>query len=166
MPQLSNPKHELFAALLAEGRSATEAHALAGYKPNRHNAWVLKQREDIQTRINELLAERAAQHAAATAQAVQELALSEEWVLGELKRNATKAAELKQYGPANRALELIGKQLGMFVDKSEILQKSEEFQGWTMEQMRTELVRSARELGLLEGPQDDGDHQDGDGELN
>jgi hypothetical protein len=44
---------------------------LAGYHPNNGNAYALRHREDISARINELLAERAAQNAQATAKAVE-----------------------------------------------------------------------------------------------
>jgi len=163
MSQLPNPRHELFSALLAEGKNAAEAHELAGYRRNRHNAWVLTQRENIKARVNELLAERQAQNAQATAKAVEELALTQEWVLAELKRNAEQAAKLKQYGPSNRALELLGKQLGMFIDRAQISQ-SNEFAGLTAEQMLEELVRRARKLGIDRELLRAMDHdEDGDG---
>jgi phage terminase small subunit len=34
MPILSNPRHEKFAQAFARGKSATEAHKEAGYKPS------------------------------------------------------------------------------------------------------------------------------------
>jgi hypothetical protein len=167
MPVLQNQHWELFAQHIASGRSAGEALKLAGYADNPRNADRMKKREE--GRIEELLEERAAQNAQATAKAVEELALTQEWVLGELKQNAEKAAETGQYGPANRALELIGKQLGMFIERQEITQNSE-FRGLTLEEMRKELVVRARRLGLdrelaglLEGPkavdEDQGDNQ-------
>jgi hypothetical protein len=74
---------------------------------------------------------------------------------------------------ANRALELLGKELGMFIDRAEVTQTNE-FSGMDLEQMRRELVERARRLGLdrhlaglLEGPDRADDRRDdGDGELN
>src|SRR6266516_3187968 len=161
MPQLFNPRHERFCALVAEGKSVSAAHEEAGYRRNDGNAYALRHRDDVSARISELLAERAAQNAEASAKAVETLALTQEWVLGELKRNAEQAAKLKQYGPSNRALELLGKQLGMFIDRAEITQANE-FKGMSLEEMRQELVMRARRLGLdrelaglLEGPKDE-----------
>jgi hypothetical protein len=51
---LANPRHELFAQELAKGKSATEAHTLAGYKPCRQNAARLMTNDDIRARLAEL----------------------------------------------------------------------------------------------------------------
>jgi hypothetical protein len=100
---------------------------------------------------------------------VQQPALTREWVLGKLIENAEKALAGK-YGSstANRALELLGRELGMFVERTEITQTSE-FSGLTLDEMRAELVARARRLGLdrelaglLEGPQDADQDRDGD----
>lgn len=54
MPVLPNPRHESFAQALAKGKTADEAYAQAGYKPNRHNASRLKTNEHITDRVAEL----------------------------------------------------------------------------------------------------------------
>lgn len=54
MPILPNPRHEAFAQALAKGKTADEAYAQAGYKPNRHNASRLKTNEHITYRVAEL----------------------------------------------------------------------------------------------------------------
>src|SRR5262249_52701123 len=62
----------------------------------------------------------------ATAKAVEELAITKEWVLAKLKENAINALKVKGGSPvANRALELLGKELGMFIDRAEISQANE-----------------------------------------
>jgi hypothetical protein len=41
MPVLKNPRHERFAQLLASGKTAKDAYALAGYRPSESNgAWL------------------------------------------------------------------------------------------------------------------------------
>jgi phage terminase small subunit len=42
MGTLANQRHERFAQALAQGKSATEAYALAGYKANDGNASRMK----------------------------------------------------------------------------------------------------------------------------
>jgi hypothetical protein len=83
--------------------------------------------------VTELLSEREAIHAQATADAIKSTALTKEWVIETLKENvarAMQATEVKradgtgtgeyqyQGSVANRALELLGKELGMFVDRA------------------------------------------------
>jgi hypothetical protein len=112
-------------------------------------------------RINELLAERQKQTAEATQIAVEGAGLTKEWVIRGLIQNAEKALKAKEGSPvANRALELLGKELGMFIDRAEISQTNE-FGGMSLDEMRVELVARARRLGLdrelaglLEGPAD------------
>ena len=54
MPILENERHELFAQKLAEGKSATEAYQLAGFKPSRKNASRLRANEGVSARVAEL----------------------------------------------------------------------------------------------------------------
>jgi phage terminase small subunit len=133
MPALQNPKHERFAQELAKGLAADKAYEAAGFKPNRGNAATLKQKQNISNRVTELLAERETIHAQATAEAIKSAALTKEWVIETLMENvarAMQAASVKndngesigeyqyQGSVANKALELLGKELGMFVDRA------------------------------------------------
>ena len=54
MPVLKSARHESFAQALAQGKSADEAYAAAGYRANRKNAWRLKTKEDVRNRVAEL----------------------------------------------------------------------------------------------------------------
>lgn len=54
MPVLPNQRHEAFAQALAKGKTADEAYALAGFKPNRGNAATLKAKQSILDRVAEL----------------------------------------------------------------------------------------------------------------
>lgn len=133
MAALSNPRHERFAQELASGKSASEAYTLAGFKPSRPNASRLQHDDNISQRITELLADREQIHAQATAEAIQRVSLTKEWVLERLIENAQRALQAEQAknadgdvvgdfkyegSVANRALELLGKELGMFIDRS------------------------------------------------
>lgn len=54
MPPLENARHERFAQGLAQGKSATEAYADAGYKESRSNASHLTTNHNVLKRIEEL----------------------------------------------------------------------------------------------------------------
>lgn len=122
MGRLSNDKHEAFAQALAKGTSAFEAMKEAGYRPDRGNASRLTANDSIRTRVAELQ-ERAATN----------VVISREWVIERLVENVNRAmqaveirnqdggtGEYKYDGSvANKALELLGKELGMFVERSE-----------------------------------------------
>jgi hypothetical protein len=54
MPVLDNARHEAFAHGLAKQKTADEAYAAAGFKPNRGNASRLKANESILARVAEL----------------------------------------------------------------------------------------------------------------
>lgn|SRR5262249_44490280 len=73
MSVLANPRHELFAQALASGKTATEAIALAGYRPNGRNADVLKKRQEIARRVAELQTRHLVKEDQNTAISVQRL---------------------------------------------------------------------------------------------
>lgn len=126
MAALKNQRHELFAQSLAKGKTADEAYQEAGYKPNRGNAATLKANQSISDRVQELK-DRAA----------EKVKIDIAWVLDRLVENVDRALQKKpvlemvdgvweesgewkyEGNVANKALELLGKHLGMFVDKVE-----------------------------------------------
>jgi hypothetical protein len=121
MPALSNPKHERFAQELARGKSAIEAYTTAGFSPNRGNATTLKQNQSIINRVSEIQARTIGVEQKASEKAAERLSIDREWVLERLRQNALSAAESGDFGPSNRALELIGKEIaGMFVDRKHV----------------------------------------------
>lgn len=116
---LKNPKHEIFAQELANGENATQAYRNAGFADSRANACRLQQDERVRQRVNELMEQRARRHDKATEKAISELGLTKQWVLARLVENAEQALIRKDGSVANRALELIGKEQGMFIDRKE-----------------------------------------------
>lgn len=123
---LKNPKHERFAQELAKGKTPEAAYKDAGFKPARQNAHRLMTKDDIQTRVQEIVSR-------ATEKVIDAIAVDKEWVMSRLVENANRAMQaVSVNGPdgptgeykyegnvANKALELIGKELGMFIDRSE-----------------------------------------------
>lgn len=108
MAALSNPRHERFAQELAKGKSASEAYIAAGYEESRSAASRLSTNVNVQSRVAELQ-ERAAAN----------VVISREWVLEQLVDNAKLAKAAGDISPSNQALSLIGKELGMFVERTE-----------------------------------------------
>lgn len=135
MPPLDNQRHERFAQDLAKGLPADKAYEAAGFKANRGNASTLKQNQNILNRVSELLTERETIHAQATADAIKSTALTKQWVIETLMENVARAMQATpvktddegkatgeyqyQGSIANRALELLGKELGMFVERTQ-----------------------------------------------
>jgi phage terminase small subunit len=106
MPALANPRHERFAQELVKGASASDACRAVGIDPR--NSTRLMKNDEISRRVDELQ-ERA----------VSDVLLSREWVLEQLVDNATKAKQAGDFGPSNQALNLLGKELGMFIERTE-----------------------------------------------
>ena len=154
MPVLTNPQYEIFAQEIAKGSTASDAQVVAGYAANRGNAANRAKHPEIRARVAEILTERQAMHSAAVAVAVQRLSLTKEWVIEGLMENAQRALQRQavldddgqpigeyhyQGTVANRAFELLGKELGMFIERREVGQPGE-FAG--IENMSAEELRA------------------------
>lgn len=162
MAILPNARHERFAQELAKGVSAAEAYEKAGFKPNRHNAAALARQQHILDRLNFLLAERERMHGQATAKAIDKLALTKEWIVATLMDNVQRAMQAKapmnengepigeyayQGSVANKALELLGRELGMFIERKDV-RVVDEFEGIDdPAELRRLLAARAEEIG-------------------
>ena len=115
--------------------AVSEAYHAAGYSSNNQAASNLHRRSDVKSRIQELfdrriqIEEKATERA--TEKAINKMALTKEYVLSKLMENversmqsvpATKDGGVFKYdgSVANRALELLGKELGLFIDRKEV----------------------------------------------
>lgn len=109
---LRNPRHEQFAQLVATGVKPRQAAELVGYSKHRSDsqASVLVRKAWVSQRIEEL-------RRSVDQRAVTNAALTRTWVLQELKQNVSRAVQIEDLSAANRALELLGKELGMFVER-------------------------------------------------
>jgi phage terminase small subunit len=106
MPAITNARHEKFAQELVKGVSVSDACRAVGIDPR--NGTRLMKNDEILRRVDELQ-ERAAAN----------VVISREWVLEQLIDNAAQAKQQGDIGPSNQALQLIGKEIGMFIDRSE-----------------------------------------------
>jgi hypothetical protein len=121
---------ERFCQLIAAGGRVKESYLKAGYAKGRHAAQnANKLKNKLRPRITFLKKQRAADEVRAREAAIHASAIKKEWVLEVLQRNIERALrakpvldrEGKETGEyrydgvvVNRAVELIGKELGMF----------------------------------------------------
>src|SRR6266481_2198053 len=114
MSILNNPRHEQFAQLVATGQSPAQAYVAVGYEEKGSYTCGprLLKRNEIRARVDELRQQVARS-------AVDAATLNRQFVLTELMDNAIKAKEMQQISASNRALELLGKELGLFVERTE-----------------------------------------------
>ena len=133
MPVLKNSKHERIAQGLAQGLSASQSYIQAGYKPNRANASRLQRTSSISQRVAEILQQRDNIAEQSIAEAIKKTALTKEWVIERLVENVNRSMQAEavmiageptgEYvyngTVANKSLELLGKELGMFIERSE-----------------------------------------------
>src|SRR5215831_1692761 len=118
MAPLRNTRREKFCLALAEGRSASEAYELAGYRPCRKNAARLTTFDDIQCRGAEI------QNAAA-----KKTEVTIESLLQELEEARHKASTLDQMSAAVKAIGEKARISGLLVQKVEVTNNAERFRG-------------------------------------
>jgi len=141
MPVLQDPKQELIAQSLANGSTQTDAYAAAYPNSTKAAAAVsatrmmqdANKRLVIESRVGEILRDREQARIDAAKVTAQKTGLNKAWVLEQLRTNYERAmqaepviregqptGEFRYEGSvANKALELIGKELGMFIERRE-----------------------------------------------
>lgn len=134
MGVLRNAKHEHFAQLLSKGETPPRAYVIAGYSEHgaAQSANRLLKNADVCSRVAQL---REAVEKPSRERAIEKAAVDKAWVLSQLVENVNmgkqaepvrdnegnETGEYKQnLAAANKALELIGKELGMFIDRKEV----------------------------------------------
>lgn len=138
MPILPNQRWEIAAQERAKGTSITEAHEKAGFNRNPKAAHTFFTNPAIRARIKEIQNDRIKTEFDASDNAARSLGVTKRWVLERLKYNAERCLRgqpmLDTNGVqipgkftgkpdamgANRALHLIGLELGMFIERHEI----------------------------------------------
>ena len=120
MSVLRNPRHERFAQELAKGKSTADAYVAAGFKPSRANASRLQHQDNISQRVSEILKRRERIEEKATERAIARTAITCADVLEMLIEHRKLARERGQTAAAIRAAELLGKEIGMFINREEV----------------------------------------------
>ena len=106
---LANHRRELFAQLLAQGETATDAHELAGYRRNDGNASTLAKHPEVQVRVKEI-------KGAASAAAV----VTAESLMAEAEQVRVRAMDSGQLNAAVAAIKEKGVLSGKRVERSEV----------------------------------------------
>jgi hypothetical protein len=132
---LKNAKHEHFAQLVSTSETPARAYVLAGFsaKGARASANRLLRNADVCSRVEFLRSKKEQQHEQAVSQVVADAAIDKAWVMGRLTKivelgmavdpvlddegNETGQLRTANLPAANKALELLGKEFGMFVDR-------------------------------------------------
>lgn len=158
MPVLINARHEMFAHEIAKGASSRDAYKAAGFtteSPGAIDACAsrLLKSAKVRARIEEI-------QASISARVVEKTAVTKAWIIAKLVENVERAmasepvrdakgeptGEYKYNGAvANRALELLGKEEGMFVDRKEIGAPGD-FSNLDDAELREFIVSGAAEL--------------------
>jgi phage terminase small subunit len=147
VPALSNERHELFCQAIVQGKSRQESYVIAGYRPSKSNCSTLANKSEVRERILELQNKAAAM---AIDVAALNTGISKAWVLDCLKANVLKGlAEEKASSVANRALQLIGLELGMFVERHE-QGKPGDFAHLSDEELDAQLTQRLKARGLTD----------------
>lgn len=151
-PSLTRDQQEIFCQSIARGRNLTDAYHEAGYVPHRQNAHRMYLKPHIQERIAEIRSKIV------TTLGV----IDKNWTMRRLVEAYERAAMgeeildrkgsptgIRRYDHTNalRALELIGKSLGMFVERRESGRPGD-FTSMDSQTIEQQLYDEYRQLGL------------------
>jgi phage terminase small subunit len=141
-------REKRFAAEYIKDHNGTKAAIRAGYSKNGAGQTAHKLLK--KTEIQKLIAEH-------DAEAVERAVITKAWVLQELQKNIIMARNEGQLSAANKALELLGKEKGMFVDRR--LLGVRRIEDMTEEELLEFLGGEPEptELGETAGPEEAGD---------
>ena len=120
MPILENARYERFAQALAVGKTAVDAYEAAGYRRNRGHASTLRRNPRILQRVDEILETKGQIQGRGALAAIERAMLSKTAVIEMLLADRELARVKGQSSAAIRAAELLGKELGMFIDRAEV----------------------------------------------
>jgi phage terminase small subunit len=149
MPLLRNIRHERLAQEIVKGAKLEDAHRAAGLSGNRKSAWKIRQRADVIRRIEELLDQRDQVEAKVVERAISEAALTRTGILRMLVADHELARERGQLAAAIRAAELLGKILGVFIERSE-QGKPGDFAHLSDEELDAQLTQRLKARGLTD----------------
>jgi len=143
-PVLANHRRELFAQLLVQGFAAVDAYEKAGYKRHDGNACTLAKHPEVQVRLEEIRGGLAANPLSRTFRS----GVTAESLLDEAEAVRVQAMESGQLNAAVAAIKEKGVLSGKRVERSEVGGPGQ-FDHLSDEELRAEIVREVRELGLV-----------------
>ena len=117
---MKHPRWEAFAQAYVRCKNGTQAAKEVGFKGGKDGnnfavrAHELLKKPEVQKRVSEL-------NQQLVKETMKSAKVDRAWVLDRLKENAQEALENRDRAAANRALELLGKELGLFIDRKMVL---------------------------------------------
>lgn len=111
-------KDEIFATAIADGKPAAQAYQEAGYCGGAANARRKKASDLVKRRVAEILAKREAEVMRASGMMAEEIVIERREIIKNIVRIAEKAEADGDWGAALRANVELGKDIGMFVERS------------------------------------------------
>jgi hypothetical protein len=154
---LANHRRELFAQLLVQGFSAVAAYEKAGYKRHSGNACTLSKHPEVEARLEEIRADMGAPLSQGAEQtgfpfgtnAIAARAnVTAESLIEKAQAIQRGAYDSRQFGACVSALKEEGVLSGHRIERSEVGLPGE-FDHLSDQELRDEIVREVRELGLI-----------------
>ena len=165
MPILDNPRHENVCQELAKGNSVLKSYQTGGFKGGMVAASLFCKKPFVKERVKEIQQDRIHREMKASQNAAESLGIDKRWVLQRLQYNAERCLRgkpiLDKNGEqipgrftgmpdsrgANEALELIGREIGMFIQKVEVGGPGD-FSRLTDEELAAKIASDAAALGV------------------
>jgi hypothetical protein len=145
---LPNHRRELFAQLLVQGFTAVAAYEKAGYKRHDGNASTLARHPEVEARLEEIRGELSSDFPLGTSAIAARANVTAESLMGKAEAVYERAMKCGQLSAANGAVKELGVLSGKRVERSEVGGPGE-FDHLSDEELRDEIVREVRELGLI-----------------
>jgi hypothetical protein len=137
--------------LLVQGFSAVDAYEKAGYKRHDGNACTLAKHPEVQARLEEIRGGLAAERTGfpfGTSAIAARANVTAESLMDQAETILARAMDRHQYGAAVSALKEKSILSGKRVERSEVGGPGQ-FDHLSDEELRAEIVREVRELGLI-----------------
>lgn len=164
MAALKDPKWEVAAMAAAGGMPQHQAYLQAGFHGAQPAANKFFRRPDVRARVHEIIAEREQLGRDAKRKAIEDSTVTAAFVTKHLRFNGLaamrgdpvydrKGEPTGHYRPnreaANRSFELLGRTIGMFIDRHEVGDPGS-FSRMADDELNRAIIEAAKELGLPE----------------
>jgi hypothetical protein len=147
-------KEELFAQALADGKAVALAYHEAGYTGGAANARRKKADPEIKRRIADIIARRETETLRAAGMMAEEIVIERQNVIRNIVRIAEKAEAVGDYGAALRANVELGKDIGMFVERSVSVNFNADLDAIPDAEVDNEIRRLRAKLARASGEED------------
>lgn len=145
-------KDEIFATALADGKSAAQAYQEAGYTGGAANARRKKASASIKRRVAEIIAKREAEVMRASGMMAEEIIYHRQTVIAGLFDTIERAKQKGDLATMRQCYVDLGKDIGMFVERSLNVNVNADFDSLTDAQLIDILEGEGVPLALAPPP--------------